>query len=121
MPKYIVDDSKWEFMCSHPIKANDGWFAKTIGRTFVFKRRVFSEYLFGDSEGNMKVKTQVDPASGLNLIFATDNPRYAPGIGVDVNGNPIVCIDTALPARTKRKYVKNKLHKRKKHTRKRKD
>lgn len=155
MPFYIVDRDTWEFVFSHPIKSSDGWFAKTIGRTFVYKRRsknVFyrfdnnlielkdcpnGRFIYVDSSGNhalgfkgveysiagpkpsaecfrhlfpdiaddvfdnegklisltlfqlvyplrdddeypgnLMTKTQVDPESGLDITFSTDNPKY---------------------------------------------
>lgn len=110
--------------------------------------------------GNLMTKTQVDPESGLDITFATDNPMYSfdqrtgQVVMTTVNGTTIFPTPGAFPAQDnpkndvengtqnvhfgippdkdnsptavvipqpKRKYTKNKLHKRKKHTKKRKD
>lgn len=93
--------------------------------------------------GNLMTKTQVDPESGLDITFSTDNPKYDVETGTqnvhfgmapkepksDAEHHfplkypglaPEVCAQL-MEQKPKRKYTKNKLHKRKKHTKKRKD
>lgn len=113
------------------------WFPPAIGAVFIYDK--VNCHKESDSSPNLMTKTQVDPDSGLTLTFATDNPKYAsiyPAVvsmdndpkiertaihlgkfsnsGYDAQGNPIVCIDTAiLPTTLKRKYTKRKLNRKK--------
>ncbi len=109
--------------------------------------------------GNLMTKTQVDPESGLDITFATDNPKYDVETGTQnvhfgmppeepqsdavcdsqsklysFNKDGMLVVHHPFPLKypgltpevcaqimeqkPKRKYTKNKLHKRKKHTKK---
>jgi hypothetical protein len=101
MPLCVVDGTKWEFVMSHPIKESEGWFAKTIGRSSVYRRIEFKQMPGIQIPGNLtEIKTN-DP----NTVHYS-----MPGFDVVITGSEPT-------PKVKRKCVKNKLHKRKKYVR----